>query len=382
MLASETTLAAGQAVGSFGPSPPGTSALSLERDYVLLKQLIRKNGLLQKRPLRTALRALAVTAMLGFTVAVVARGGNHLVLQLLNGIFLGFVFTQFGFLMHEAGHRQIFRSASNNDVFGMLCANLLLGLSYSWWVDKHDRHHRDPNHPDLDPDIDFPVLAFSEEQALAKTRPWRSLVKYQAFYFFPLLLVEFFNLRALSIEHLLRGRSRQPWREGLLIGCHYGLYLGLVFSLLDTIPAIVFVAASQASVGLYAGVVFAPNHKGMAILERGGQASFIDRQVPTARNVRPNPVNDFLYGGLNYQIEHHLFPSLARHQMPAAHRIVKTFCRDRGIPYHETGVVQSFREVLSYLHQVSALLRVKKLSQAPAERGTGHESEGTGQPSC
>jgi fatty acid desaturase len=71
------------------------------------------------------------------------------------------VFTQIAFVGHDAGHRQIVRGRRANDRVGLLNANLLVGVSFGWWVGKHDRHHSNPNHEDLDPDISIPALAFT-----------------------------------------------------------------------------------------------------------------------------------------------------------------------------------------------------------------------------
>jgi fatty acid desaturase len=348
---------------------PSVAAPVRNRDFPELKRLVVEQGLLVARASAYVWRAVWITAGFGLCVALLALAESVSV-QILNGVFLAFLFTQAGFFMHDAGHHQIFRSTARNELTGLVCANLLLGLSFSWWSDKHNRHHSNPNQVDLDPDIDYPVLAFSPEQALAKRWPWSLIVRYQAFFFFPLLLLEGLNLRVAAAEHLLRGRAKRPWLEGSLLVVHYAIYLGAAFTLLGTWPALAFLIANQALTGLYGGAVFAPNHKGMALFERDSTASFLERQVLSSRNVRPGRLTDFLYGGLNYQIEHHLFPSLPRHHLPAAHGIIQRFCREHGLAYSETGVIQSYREIVSYLHRVSApLRRSRKLPATVAQRG-------------
>ena len=88
----------------------------------------------------------------------------------------------------------------------------------------------------------------------------------------------------------------------------------------------------------------------------------------TSRNVKSSPINDLLYGGVNYQIEHHLFPNLPRNKLREAQKIVKAFCNTHSIPYHETGVLQSQREILQYLHEVSAPLRGGSVQNSPRSR--------------
>jgi fatty acid desaturase len=80
---------------------------------------------------------------------------------------LAVAFAQVGFLGHDAGRRQVFRTRRANDVLGILCGNLATGLSYGWWTGKHNRHHAHPNTEGADPDIMISVLAFSGSQARA-----------------------------------------------------------------------------------------------------------------------------------------------------------------------------------------------------------------------
>jgi len=324
-------------------------------EFSELCRLVKDSRLLQKKPAPLLwFRAAILLAVMALMSAVMFLGRDSLVLQLFNSILLAFLFMQIAFLMHDAGHRQIFRSPAANRALGLLLGNLLIGVSYTWWVDKHNRHHRNPNHVDLDPDVDFVGLAFSKEQAMAKKWPWKLIVKYQAFLFVPFLLAEHVHLHAVSAAHVVRARTKIPWTEGILLVCHHIACFAIAFSILDTLPAVAFLVCGKALGGLYAGLVFAPNHKGMLMVDSGSDVSLFRRQVLTSRNVRSGPVNDFLYGGLNYQIEHHLFPFLRQDQLPAAQAIVKPFCRERGIPYHETGIVQSLKEILHHLHEVGA----------------------------
>ena len=73
----------------------------------------------------------------------------------------------------------------------------------------------------------------------------------------------------------------------------------------------------------------------------------------TSRNVRGGPLVDVALGGLNYQIEHHLFPSMPRHNLRKARPVVKEFCAEHGIAYEETGLVDSYGQALRHLHGVT-----------------------------
>jgi fatty acid desaturase len=331
-------------------------AASAQGDYRELKRLVGEAGLLERQPLYYAFKVSLTLAILAaglLTLALVKAP----VLLLLNAVFLAFAFTQIGFAGHDAGHRQVFGSTKNNDRLGFFLGNVLLGMSHTWWMDKHNQHHSHPNHVELDPDIVVPIIAFSEEQARSKRGFARQVVKYQAFLFFPLLAFEALMLRHDSIRFLMEKKPRTAALEYLLIACHFVWYFGMVFYFLPVGLAVLFVIIHQAAFGIYLGSVFAPNHKGMLIMDDGTQLDFLREQVLTARNVRPHPVTDFMYGGLNYQIEHHLFPRLGRNRLKQVQAITEDFCKARSIPYHETSALGSYREILQHFHQVGAELR-------------------------
>ncbi len=323
-----------------------------ENDYAELKQLINQKGLLHKQPAYYTGQILLILSLLALSLTFVVLV-DTLWLQLLNAAFLAFVFGQIGFVGHDAGHRQIFHATGKNDITG-LAVGLLLGTSRSWWIDKHNRHHGNPNQLDVDPDISIPVLAFSEEQARTKRGVLRFVVRFQAYLFFPLLALEGLGLRLASIQFMARIRARYILPELFLATVHFVLYFGFLFSVLGVWQATAFIIVHQALFGLYVGSTFAPNHKGMPLLDKGNQLDFLRRQVLTSRNVKANPLSDFWYGGLNYQIEHHLFPNMPRNKLRDAQEIVKPFCQARSVSYCETSMLQSYREVLRYLHQVGA----------------------------
>jgi fatty acid desaturase len=193
--------------------------------------------------------------------------------------------------------------------------NLLVGLSFGWWIDKHNRHHAHPNTEGSDPDIGDGALAFTTAQARnRKTALGKALARSQAWLFFPLLLLEGINLHVASVRTLLPGAPRRHSRpvEATLLVMHAGAYLTDLFVVLSPWQAIAFLVLQQGLFGLYMGASFAPNHKGMPIVGAGAKVDFLRRQVLTSRNVRGGRFIDFFLGGLNYQIEHHLFPSMPR----------------------------------------------------------------------
>jgi fatty acid desaturase len=321
--------------------------------YAQLSRQVKQAGLLDRRPWYYV-RKITVTALL------LAAGWAAFVLvgnswwQLAVAAFMAVMFTQVGFLGHDAGHRQLFRSRRANYVTGILHGNLGIGLSYGWWVSKHNRHHAHPNQEGADPDIMLGALAFAASQARGRRGLGRMLVRSQAYLFFPMLLLEAFSLHVASIRALTsRASCRRPWETGLL-ALHVAGYLTVVFLVLSPVKAVVFILVQQGLFGLYLGASFAPNHKGMAIMGAADRVSFLDRQVLTSRNVRGGWLTDLSLGGLNYQIEHHLFPSMPRPNLRHSQGLIREFCLQRGLPYAETSLGRSYVQALSYLNTVAA----------------------------
>lgn len=325
-------------------------------DYAQLLRQIQRAGLLDRRPAYYVTK-IAITAALliaGWSVFV-AVGDSWW--QLAVAAFLAFVFTQVGFIGHDAGHRQIFRSRRTNYLLGLVHGNLAIGLSYGWWVDKHTRHHAHPNQEGKDPDIAAGAVVFTDGQAHATRGPVRFIARHQRYLFFPLLMLEGIQLHVASVRALADRRLRHRTWETLLLGMHAGGYLAAVFLVLPPVKAVVFIVVHQALFGVYLGSSFAPNHKGMPILTRDDEADFLRRQVLTSRNVRGGVLVDFMLGGLNYQIEHHLFPSMPRPNLRRSQPLVKDFCDQRGVAYHQTTLLRSYAQALDHLHEVGRPLR-------------------------
>jgi fatty acid desaturase len=263
---------------------------------------------------------------------------------------VGMMFTQLGFIGHDAGHNQVFGTRWRNRMLGLTVGNALIGLSFGWWVPKHSAHHAHPNEIGRDPDISDGV-AMASSDALGDGRgalaSW--LARWQAPLFFPLMLLRSVGMHVLGIQQLLRRRDHASAVEASLIMLHAALYLTVVLWVLSPLRALAFIAVQQAVFSLYLGISFAPNHKGMPIIESVTAVGFARRQVVTARNIRGGRLTTFLLGGLNYQIEHHLFPSMPRPSLRRVQGLVRDFCATADLGYSEESFVGSFRQIIHHL---------------------------------
>ena len=334
---------------------PTATIAGAHRDYRALADRMAQAGLLGRRPASYVARmTLTVAAFAGGWVALFAVGDSWGSLAIAP--LLAVLFTQVAFIAHDAGHNQVFNTRPANRLVGLAAGNLFTGLSFGWWVPKHNAHHAHPNVIGRDPDIGAGALALSFTPEIAGRRrgAGRLLARYQAWLFFPLLLLEGAGLHISGVEHLIRRRDRSAAVEGVLLAIHGALYLAAVLFVLSPLRALAFVVVQQALFGLYLGCSFAPNHKGMPVLADDSGLGFVRAQVITARNVSGGRVIAFLLGGLNYQIEHHLFPTMPRANLRRAQTIVQEFCTEREIPYQDDGLVGSYRQALRYLKLAGA----------------------------
>jgi fatty acid desaturase len=258
---------------------------------------------------------------------------------------------------HDVGHRQVFRLRKASAWTGRIAGNLGIGMGYGWWQDKHSRHHANPNHEELDPDVDPDILVWSKDQARASRGVPAFIGRYQAFLFFPLLILEGLNLHWSGIRAVRKPGVRHRGVEAALLAAHFVGYFSALITVLSPGMALLFFAVHQGLWGVYMGSIFAPNHKGMPTLTGRPELDFLRKQVLTSRNVRGGAVLDVALGGLNYQIEHHLFPSMPSRHLRQAQPIVQAYCAELGVPYLQTSLVESYRQALTHLHEAGAPLR-------------------------
>jgi fatty acid desaturase len=327
-----------------------------ENAYAILRKKVTEEGLLKTQPLYYSTEILASICLFILAVIAIPRATTSL-RQFCAASFLAFASTRLGFIVHDAGHKQVSRLPWKNDLIGILCADLLLGFSYSCWVETHNRHHRHPNQCGMDPDIEFPLLAFSTEQALKKSGIARQFVKYQVYLFLPLLLFEALSLKVDGFRFLLAQRTKFSTIDLVLLALHYLFWCSFLLHYMGPARSLAFAAEYLAVFGFSLGMIFVTNHKGMPLLDKNSRLDFVTRQVVTARNLRVNLIVGLLFGGLTCQIEHHLFPRMPRNRLPRARHFIQAHCSAQGIHYYETGLTQCYLEVINHLRDVGHALR-------------------------
>ena len=322
------------------------------RHFTEFSKVVKESGLLRRRYgyywTKMSLTVLALIAT-GTGIALLGDSWFQLVLA---GV-LALIFGQIMFLGHDAAHRQIFRSSRGNDWVGLIFGSLLTGLSLGWWQNKHSKHHAHPNKHESDPDVSSGVLAFTPYTRAQRKGIGAFLADRQGWFFFPLLLLEGLNLYVNSTRRLF-GRAKNQYRfwEIAFVAIRFTVYVGGLLLVMSPGKVAAFLGVQLALFGLYMGAVFAPNHVGMPTVPPDMKIDFLRRQVLMSRNITGGRFVNFMLGGLNYQIEHHLFPSMPRPNLRRLQPLVRRLCEEHGIKYTEADLFGAYRTIVGYLNNV------------------------------
>lgn len=339
--------------------PPDGLQVSLPRPagayvaaYADLARSVRVAGLLHRR--HSYYWSVFVVAVAGLAVVwlgIIVLRTSWAVVGLAP--LLGMVLAQLGFLGHDAAHRQVFASPRWNEWAARVVSGLLVGLSYGWWLHKHSRHHSGPNQEGRDPDIAPGALALTPASAARRTGWAGALTRHQGWWFFALLPLEGLSLHAQSLVRVGSGpRLALRSVEACFLAVRLVGYVTVLFLLLPPARALTFLAVQLAVFGVLLGGAFAPNHIGMPIVPAGARPDFLRRQVLMSRNIRGGRLIGFLMGGLNRQIEHHLFPSMPRPALAQAQRLVREHCARQDVHYEEASLPQAYARIVRYLNAV------------------------------
>ncbi|KAK1975928.1 hypothetical protein LZ30DRAFT_693236 [Colletotrichum cereale] len=314
-----------------------------------------------------------------------------------SAVCMGAFWHQMSFAAHDAGHIGITHRFHIDSVLGIFIADFMGGLSLGWWKKSHNIHHIVTNSPEHDPDVEYlPFLAVSH-RFLAGLRSTyydrmmdydavaRFCVKFQKYSYYPLLALGRFNLYRLSWEYLLTGQAPRKgpawWHRHLEIAGQvffwswYGY--GIVYkSIPNNMDRFIFVMVSHVTV-LPLHVQITLSHFAMSTVDLGPQESFPQKMLRTTMDVDCPRWLDFFHGGLQFQVIHHLFPRIPRHNLRRAQELVQEFCNDVGIPYALYGFVEGNEKVIGALGEVSRQAAIfAKCQREVASRGGNLSAHG------
>lgn len=255
--------------------------------------------------------------------------------------------------VHEGGHRAIFKSTFWNDVIGYI-ASAPFGMGYSYWKVKHNQHHAHPNEEGEDPDVELPILSFTKERYNAKKGLANILKRYQVWLYYPIGLLVFISLRTQSLKFYVKSFTPKLVPEIMLFFAGNIVWFGFPFYFFALPKAFLSVLAINLTTGFYLFNIFAPNHKGMPYIKKGTRMSFLEQQVITSRNLSASWLWDYIYLGLNYQIEHHLFPNCPRNKLKLVTPHLLKICKELKLEYTVVSPLRQNQIILGELHKIAS----------------------------
>ncbi|KAI8143077.1 delta-6-fatty acid desaturase [Fennellomyces sp. T-0311] len=330
-------------------------------------------------------KVLSTLALCGAAFVLLYLYGKTSTLAVVTAAFLvGVFWQQCGWLAHDFGHHQAFKDRSFNDVLVVFLGDFCQGFSLSWWKNKHNTHHASTNVHGHDPDIDTAPILLWDEYASAnyygslQDEPGtlsrffaESVLPNQTRYFFFILAFARLSWAVQSVmymvsEEAINKSKKLRFFERSCLAAHWILFTGVTIAWIGNVSnMLLFFFVSQTVAGYFIALVFALNHNGMPVIsqEKAETMEFFEIQVITGRDVSQGALGDWFMGGLNYQIEHHVFPNMPRHNLSKVKPMVKSLCKKYGIHYHDTSFINGTIEVMSTLDIVQKLsFRLSKKS--------------------
>jgi fatty acid desaturase len=348
------------------PRSPKTPNDEVAEDFRKLRKDMIAKGMFNASPLFYVYKS-ATTVALG---AVAMLMVTHLQWYYISAILLGLCYQQLGWLAHDYCHHQVFSNRAYNNFAGLLFGNVMQGYSETWWKDRHNGHHAATNVQGHDPDIDnLPVLAWSPQDVKNAGPTTRKLIKWQQYYFLPTIATLRFIWCFQSILAVMAYKAdakniyyqRQYAKEAVGLALHWILKGAFLFGYMPGIlTGLAFFLISECLGGFGIAIVVFLNHYPLEKVEESvwDGHGFCAGQIHTTMNIQRGVIVDWFFGGLNYQIEHHLWPTLPRHHLKAASFEVEKICQKHKLPYRAPPMYDGVAQLLGYLGKIAKLAAV------------------------
>lgn len=299
---------------------------------------------------------------------VLAFTGNWI----LSALSMGMFWQQAGWLGHEYAHHCVMSSRKWNNAIAYFTSNLMQGFSVNWWKDRHNNHHAITNVLEDDPDVDnLPLfiwdikhIPLSIPKTTSKVNLGRYFVPYQAYYwppFTPLLriiwmLQSFLYAKDLKNHQSASLRKSYKFEYPLLLAHHVLVVALLAFTMPSLYAAVTWWLLANGMGGCFIAIIVFTSHYACDLYDPNDrcQLNFVDLQLYTTRNINPSIAMDWFAGGLNYQIEHHLFPQMPRCRLNEVSKLTRQWCADNNVPYQCESFATCIKLLLTRLAEVSA----------------------------
>jgi len=306
-------------------------------------------------------------------------GCDSVYMHIVGALCMAVFWHQSAWIGHDTCHNSIVKSRRVSHLIGIIYGNLMTGVSAGWWKYTHNMHHVTTNEWDKDPDvIHLPFIAVTEKMFLdarARKLTWTErrilqiMIPLQHILYFPIMVVARVNLYIQSIYFVVFGRihsmpmQRMKFSAGIMrleligiVGYWIWFSLFLWYSFERWQSAAVFVIVSHVYMGILHMQITLSHWERPFALPDESDHEWMRVQASTARNIESGWFNDWYFGGLHYQIEHHLFPRVPRHNLGKLKVLVKPFCDRWSIVYCSSSFLEAIQEVVFSLNGVGRQL--------------------------
>lgn len=334
----------------------------LTKDYLELRNQLIKEGFFNTRPGEVVYRLSEILVMhlVGFYL-LIAHGNNSVLLS-LGLVILGIVQGRCGWLMHEGGH---YSMTTNTVVDRMLQAFLYgagCGMSGQWWRSQHNRHHATPQKLQHDVDLDtLPLLAFNSailnNKMVMKSPFIRQWLRLQGFLFIPVscLLVALGWQMFLHPRHIYR-----VWKRDVLISgiecasmlVRYWFLFTVVFGQFSWPGALAAYLFYDFVGSAYIFTNFSLSHTHLPVSKPDQYLHWVEYAALHTTNISPSWAVNWWMAYLNFQIEHHLFPSMPQVNHPVISPRVRALFEKHGLVYDSRPYFTCLGQTLHNLHTV------------------------------
>ncbi|CAC5371548.1 FADS2 [Mytilus coruscus] len=348
---------------------PEESLTELKSDFRELRKHVEDSGLLKTKPWFYALHLAHIILLEIFAYCLVSYYGGGLYTFIAAAIILATAQAQAGWTQHDYGHNSVFPSHKMNKIFHHIVIGHIKGASSHWWNFRHFQHHAKPNVGKKDPDVDFPyLLLLGENFPVTWGKQKKGFMPYnqQQNYFFltmpPLLLPLYFHF-----ENILFVFKRRDWVDLLMTVSFFGRYFYLYtqfWGAWGVFGFYMFFWGAWGVFGFYMFVRFLESHWFVWVTQMSHISMKIDvdrdndwftSQLVSTCNVHQGLFNDWFTGHLNFQIEHHLFPTMPRHNLHKVAPLVKSLCKKHNIEYLSLPLFGAFARLVTSLKKSGEL---------------------------
>jgi fatty acid desaturase len=315
---------------------------------------VKAQQLLVPSLLRTVTKLAWLLPLFAAALSVSWLATSWLALGIAYGV-LALLLAQFAFVGHDAGHRSISHRAGVNRAFGQLSMSLVTGLAFDEWITRHHTHHKFCQDETRDPDLAVAVVAsLTAASSYGKTAVGRFMTRTQDLHIWLLSFFFGHSQRHLSQAGVLQNLRTYRLDAGML-AAHFALWFALpclVFGVPFTTALLTYLVPLTL-LGPYLAAIFWVNHIGMPLVREVERFSFFEHQLMTSRTIVNPPAWDWLFGGLNFQIEHHLFPQVPSVRLGAVQTIVQTHCSRHRIAYQGLTWWQAVASIAAHLRHIA-----------------------------